>query len=532
MTIVTRAYTERVHPRSHGQLSQDAGNTELLSLLDATCVNFSPTSAVWFLEPPRNGKSNTVDLIKHLRDALLSTLEAYPQFCGHLKTVPYRPDEGTSHRQRFGRLCISYGSSRDPGLELVIAESTMSLEDLVPDSKRDVALRDMHQIPFESFVPHTELESPFTPDEDAVNPAVAIQLTKLICGGTVAAIKMVHAFGDAHSMAYFAKDWALVSQAMSKNSLLPSLSPVFQPSLLDKQAAGNIDKPDADDTLLRKAIGLPFHRYDWWTPSECCPWPTEVPEPFKSQPLKPAGNPMPWGQWDVDAPVSHYKIHLSADQIQQIWETASVNGLHRISHHDAVVAHLWSCVNRARNLELNTDDNLVYCNLVYGVRERMSLGKSFIGSPIVMINVAMNVAEACQTDLTYLATAIRSTVTKVRPEDLQNHLHAVAYEDAPQRLWQGFLGEKHIMVTSWVQTPVYAVDFGLGLTPRYVEGVVAAMDGVIQLKQAPPSIKETNLEISEKLKSWYHSGVDISVNLRTDVMEKLIKDPLLFPSKV
>ncbi|KAJ5625314.1 transferase family protein [Penicillium lagena] len=531
MTIVTRGYTERVHPRSHIQQSQDAGNTELLSLLDATCVNFSPTSAVWFLEPPSDGHSTNADLIKHLRDALLFTLEAYPQFCGHLKAVPYSPDEGASHRQRYGRLCISYGNSRDPGLELVVAESTASLEDLVPDSKCDAALQDMHQIPCESFVPPTALESPFMPDENASKPAVAIQLTRLICGGTVVAIKMVHALGDAHSMAYFAKDWALVSQAMSKDSPLPSLSPVFQPSLLDKQAAGDIDKADPDDTLLRKAMALPFHRYDWWTPSECCPWPIEVPEPFKSQPLKPAGNPMPWWQWDVDAPVSHYEIHLSADQIQQIWESASADGLCRISHHDAVVAHIWSSVTRARNLELNTDDNIVYCDLVYGVRERMSLGESYIGSPIVMINVPMNAAEVCQTDLTHLATAIRSTITKVQPEDIQNHLHSVAYEDAPQRLWQAFLGERHIMVTSWVQTPVYAVDFGFGLTPRYVSAVMASMDGVIQLKQAPPSIKECNLETSGKSNLWYHGGVDISINLRSDIMEKLLEDPLLFPQE-
>lgn len=175
-----------------------------------------------------------------------------------------------------------------------------------------------------------------------------------------------------------------------------------------------------------------------------------------------------------------------------------------------------------------TDDDLTHCDLVYGLRERMLLGNGFLGSPII-INVAMKAAEASQTDLAPLASAIRLTLTKIQPDGLQAHLHSVAYENSPQRLWQAFLGERHILVTSWVQTPLYTVDFGAGVIPRYVEAIIPNLDGNIQLKQASPAVRETGNEASAQTKSWYHSGVDISVHLRSDFMEKLVKDPRLFP---
>jgi hypothetical protein len=71
----------------------------------------------------------------------------------------------------------------------------------------------------------------------------------------------------AHTLAYFASDWARVTKAMAIGSSLPSLSPIFEPSRLNLQAAGDIDKSKPDDALIKKAMSLPFHRYDWWAPA-------------------------------------------------------------------------------------------------------------------------------------------------------------------------------------------------------------------------------------------------------------------------
>ncbi|KAJ9259628.1 hypothetical protein DTO212C5_8582 [Paecilomyces variotii] len=527
MVAVTRQHNERVFPLNFAPQASEAGTVLPLSLLDATTANFSVTGAVWFLEKLEVERVNHQEFNRRLREALAITLGFYPQWAGRLELSPHRPGG------QFGRLQISYNRSQDPGVEFVIAESAETLDTLVPLDRCHAPYKDMHQLSLDDFTPPTELAAPFYDGSDTFKPAVAIQLTELGCGGTVVAIKMAHPLGDAHTLAYFANDWARVSKALATNSPVPTLSPLLDPARLDRLAAGDLDKPELDPEISKTAMDLPFHRYDWWAPADGCPWPIEPPEPFKSQHLKPAGKPMPWSEWDVGAPVSHYVIHFSPAQVQTVWEAASSQGTTQISRHDALVAHIWSCINRARNMDRGINEGLVHCDLVYGLRERLRLGASFLGSPIVMLDISMDASSARQTDIAPLASAIRSTLTQITPEGLRAHLHSVAYEDSPQRLWQAFLGERHILVTSWAQTPVYSVDFGTGSVPRYVEAIIPDMDGNVQIKQGPrPAVNAVPDLVSAESQSWYNNGVDISVHLRSSAMEKLLKDEHLFPQSI
>lgn len=179
--MVTRVYTERMFPLSRALHAADTGRSELLSLLEATTANFSVTGAMWFLERPSDDDFTPDDLKVRLREALIATLEAYPQWCGHLKLVAYRPDQGMALGNRFGRLQLCYQSPHDPGVELVTAESSISLDSLMSNDQCHVAYKDMHQIPLDGFTPPTELAAPCQDDEQAIKPSVAIQLTGLSC---------------------------------------------------------------------------------------------------------------------------------------------------------------------------------------------------------------------------------------------------------------------------------------------------------------------------------------------------------------
>jgi len=161
------------------------------------------------------------------------------------------------------------------------------------------------------------------------------------------------------------------------------------------------------------------------------------------------------------------------------------------------------------------------------MRSRLSLGNAFIGSPTVMIDVATKGSTACTTAIAPLATTIRTTLANIDQRGLRAHLHSVAYEKSPQRIWQAFLGNRHILVTSWVHAGVYNLDFGGGVVPRYVEAIMPDMDGIIELKEAPPIPEiDDNVGVAST-RSWTHSGVDISVHLRSDAMERLLQDPYL-----
>lgn len=142
---------------------------------------------------------------------------------------------------------------------------------------------------------------------------------------------------------------------------------------------------------------------------------------------------------------------------------------------------------------------------------------------------------------------IRNTITNITSsrEILPLHLYTLAYESSPQRIWQAFLGQRHILVTSWAKSGIYDLDFGFGHSlPRYVHGDLPVADGFVCVKEAPPPLPPAGLAGSgegpigikeeEKNKekcraSWTENGVDVTVCLKREDMERLLNDSLLLP---
>lgn len=62
---------------------------------------------------------------------------------------------------------------------------------------------------------------------------------------------------------------------------------------------------------------------------------------------------------------------------------------------------------------------------------------------------------------------IRETINRVSDTALLTaHLHSVAFEEAPQRVLQAFLGQRSLIVTTWARSGLYEVGSGLGEEPR------------------------------------------------------------------
>ena len=61
---------------------------------------------------------------------------------------------------------------------------------------------------------------------------------------------------------------------------------------------------------------------------------------------------------------------------------------------------------------------------------------------------------------------------------------------------------------------------------RYADGILSPMDGLALIKEAPPSASS-----SKSLRSWTASGVDVVIGLRTEDMDRFLRDPqLLVPT--
>ncbi|KAI9752548.1 MAG: hypothetical protein M4579_005585 [Chaenotheca gracillima] len=502
-----------------------------LSILDATVLEFDPAAALWIFDAPADEAGRQALSAGQLLSSLRKTLTSYPQWAGQLRWAPYDPYG--NHTERHGRLRLSYGDDSDPGVEFAIARCSKPIPDLIPDP--EVRSTGMKQWKVENFSSKELLSSArLTPKNMGKDvPGMMVQVTSFSCGGLAIGIKIVHSLADARSLTNFVRDWAAINRAMIMGAHLPSPGPVFDPSLLDRAASGDIDATHPDVTIVEVARSLPLHRYDFWAPSAGAPaWASSRPSEIDPASIGPLQTPIPWSEWDYTARVSHWVVHFTRKELESMRQAAAkdVPTITRFSHMDALLAHVWGLITRARGLI--HDERPVYMDLAFDLRPRLSppLPDSFLGSPIMMARISSTGAEASASTLEspgQIASIIRSTMNQFNYSSLPAYLHDAAHEVNSQRIWQGFLGNRHTIATSWVGQGMYEMDFGAGRPPRFAEGVMQSCDGLIHLVEASPLSKRPGSAMLSSTKHWSDNGVDVSMYLKEDVMERFIKDPSL-----
>ncbi|KAH0582913.1 hypothetical protein H2248_010814 [Termitomyces sp. 'cryptogamus'] len=499
MPVVSRT---RLFPTSPQKLTHTP-----LSILDAAVVRYSPSAGVWIFKDAPS--------VDHLSVSLNITLDAYPQWSGQLQWTPYNPNG--DHTQRLQRLMLSYGSPDDPGVEFIIATSSRSISSFVGNPVDGCI--NASNLPFVELIGSTPSLALHDAATYAGLPSLIIQITTLADGGVAIGLKFAHPIADAHSMLQFTSDWAAVSRALRKREPLPMLSPVFDPSLIDRAAAGDIDALSPLPSILEIARDLPLHRYDCWNSKIDCP-PfleslTTVPPEVESI-VSHFGQPIEWKNWDYKAPVSYYLVEFSPGELYAMWEEANLTS--RVSHLDALLAHIWNLIIRARRL-----DGEYHLDVSFGFRNRLNppLPTSFLGSPISSLQVTSTAQDAVDHNLGSTAACIRSALSAFDASTIPALLHELAFEVSPLRTWGAFFGSRNTIITSWLgKQPrcMRDMDFGTG-PPTVVEAVMPGIDGCVQVMEANPR------DLEEK--SWYESGAIISLYLRDDVMENILRDPAL-----
>jgi hypothetical protein len=221
----------------------------------------------------------------------------------------------------------------------------------------------------------------------------------------------------------------------------------------------------------------------------------------------------------------HRILHFSAEELQKIYVQAlSQDPDSKISKHDALIAHLWTRINAARH---NSPATETYLNMTFGIRPRISppLPNNFLGSPILIAAIP-SVAPSTlgqAPPISAMAKQIRKTLHAFTPIAIAAHLHDAAFEYCPQRIWQGFLGRKHLLLTTWLYLGVYEVDFmgKAGPELRFVESVMPSCDGLVQIMEAPGEDRYSKGH-------WSRNGVDVNLFLEKGSMERLLQDDLLW----
>ncbi|TVY14557.1 Hydroxycinnamoyltransferase 2 [Lachnellula arida] len=499
---------------------QGSPSTIPLSIIDCTVSYFARCAAIWFYDPPSSPKAALSS--SHLQTALSKTLNAYPQWCGRLSYTTHKAKAG--HNERYRRVHLTYNAPTDLGVPFVTATSPKVLSDFLPDMasrKSGKKAWDGFELPTDGLYPSVplSLNNDRTPPDA---PNVVVQLTTFACGGTAVAIAITHSLADAQTLSQFSKDFSTVSRAILNSEPLPTLSPIFDPKRLDAFAAGDIDAETPDAALLEQARKLPCHRYDNYLHVLNQPWPVHSPPDFDTMshlPLSPT-DPLPWDEYDANAPVSHRVLHFSASEIQHIYTQAtSSQEAAKISKLDALLAYVWTRINAARNLDPGT---ITYLDMTFGLRPRIipPLPPNFLGSPIMNAAIPTTIpTSSTPASLPAVASTIRNTLKEFTPESIAAQLHDLAFEVSPQRIWRCFPGKRHIMLTAWLYLGLDEVDFvgEKGGKVRYVWPVMPAIDGLVD-------VLETVGGKGDEGGHWSRNGVDVSVYLEEGAMERLLRD--------
>ncbi|KAJ4425226.1 hypothetical protein N0V82_000036 [Gnomoniopsis sp. IMI 355080] len=499
--------------------------TTPLSIADATTARFSICGAIWFYEASSATPPDSTALLTRLEQSLSQTLDEYRHFAGQLRWS--RPEDSRilPGPHTLGRPLIIYNVPTDPGVEFTHASHPRTLSSIVPtakermESKKVWLATDFKQ---DELLPSCPLA--FYPDPKISEglPGVSAQVTLFACGGWAIGVRMTHCLGDAVCLVAFVKAWAerarIVVAAGSGGREAITSQCLFDPALLDRHARVSADQPP-DDRKVALARSLPMHRYDWWD--------TEAPgmpawarsDALATRPdaqtlaglgrLSPA-TPPPWATWDAGAAVDHVQIRITAAEVGRLKKAAQA-GLSAdgefVSRLDALVAHLWVAINRARGLQDLREDK-VYLNVSMGLRSRVSppLPDTFAGSPLLLGHIGRMGADVCSSSLGSVALELRRMMAVFTPQAVGAYLHDAAHEVSPQRIWQAFLGSRQTGVTSWTKAGVYEVNFGAG-RPQYVQARMPRLDGQLQI-----------MDLGE------YGDHEVSLCLEKETMKRLLRD--------
>lgn len=540
---------------SHIHVQPDPSPSEAksvtLGIPDNATAGYSPPQAIWFYAAPKDPKVfSTKFLIKSLRQ----TLASYPHFAGRLEHVPYRAQGDWS--ERFGRLRIIYGARDDPGVETVVAHCESRLADIVPNAEERGNVWDASNVPFTSFSGQDIKMALHDGFETGGLPAMIVKITTFACGGVAIAPRLQHVLGDAQAFLRFVHDWAAVHKSLVKGFPRPVLEPVFDPEMLNNMAAGDIDGEEPDKDILETAQELPVHRYDWWASDPDCPeafhFRTRPSAELITAKVPPPGRPIPWKDWDMSQSTPHFVLHYSANDISKMYNALgpSSPGM-EFSRLDALIAHLWAAIVRARAVPKEDE---IYLEFAFNFRRRMvpHLPETLLGVPACMVHATSLAELALKGQVRELAMAIRETIMSMNGQTIPSLLHQLAHDVDAQRHWQFMGGKHHVTVTSWLQHRMCEVDFGAGVRPWFVEALMPGWiiqlmenrygdhldeDGQLveerELANGDDPVNGVNghsagaASHERKGRPWYSTGVDLSFNLEKNVVDQLRKVPIV-----
>ena len=460
-----------------------------LSIIE-TFATHSTAEGVWFYHRPAG--TSEFQLLDRLQESFRRTIDVFPQYSGRLvMNKECKPQGG--HTERFARLKLVWGTDSDLGAGYVVARAGKKLSDLIPSAeerRKLVGGWDRTELPTTSFLPAKLFRPTLI--------TFLVQVTTFACGGFAIGITTSHSLMDIQSVSFFAQHWASVYNRIFLPEIQTSTlqAPTFNPQLLDNEAAGNINGMERDYELVQKAHSLPKPHYEQGGDKE------EV-TASTAQGIE-----------------SISKVfHFTADQSRIIWEAANLHGK-SVGRQQALIAHVWSVINRARGF--TDDERIMNLGMPFDLRRRFGLPTSFLGSPVIHADIHLSGSQLCTAPLSDVAASIKTTIGEYKLDKLRALLHELAFEENPQRYaaHPGQLPpERGLVITAIPHMNFFKVNFE-GMIPELVLPTTVLINGLVVILEARPANGKCQTH-------WCDDGVDVMVTLEKYTMDNLTGDERL-----
>lgn len=215
------------------------------------------------------------------------------------------------------------------------------------------------------------------------------------------------------------------------------------------------------------------------------------------------------------------KLHFDPEMLQRIKLSAvkenDERGFPTYTTFESLTGHLWRCVTRARGL---TGDIETRSLVAANGRRRLSpsLPENYFGNVIFHANPTTTVRRLLEEPLSYAAGLVHASIRRIDNDYMHSAVDYVEQErtnPAPTvARSRSTVLSPNLSVTSWVQLPLYNLDFGWG-TPVFAGPPFVPFEGLVIL--APSYTQD--------------GSIDVLVGLFADDMAKLESICFDVPSK-
>ncbi|WJX35200.1 hypothetical protein P8452_23224 [Trifolium repens] len=393
---------------------------------------------------PNNQQDFIENLLKKLKNSLSHALFYFYPLSGHLVTHKTQDP----HSYTIFVDC----SNNNPGARFIYATADATISDIL--SPVDVP-------PIvESFF---DLNKATNHDGHTI-PLLSIQVTELV-DGVFVACSMNHCIGDGTSFWNFFNIWSEIFQSQ------------------DRENENNI-------VLISRQ---PFH--NCWFPEDYGP-PTNLPFKHHQEFIS-----------EYQSPIFRDRFfHFTKEYIAKL--KLKVNNefnTTKISSFQALSAHVWRCVTRARQLPNNQKTS---CKLAINNRSRMEppLPKEYFGNAVDVVSVETSVEELLKNNLGWAAMKVNEIVVNHDDKEVRKMLKK--WLESPIVYQLGCHFDPHsITVSSSPRFDMYGNEFGMGKAIAVLSGYGNKFDGNVSSYQG-----------------YEEGSIDLALTLMPDAMKVLESD--------